>query len=261
MKAIILVAGTGLRLRPLTDARPKCLVPLKGTPLLEYQLSALRACGIENISLVTGYKSAALAPYSLTSYQNPRFDSTNMVYSLFCAEKEFDDDLVICYGDIVFETRVLEALLGSDSEFSVVVDRGWQKLWELRMDDPISDAESLKVDDSGFIRDIGRKVSSCAEIEGQYIGLLKISAECLSKISSFYHGLDRHADYDAKDFDNMFMTTLIRRLIDHGMPIKAVSVKHGWLEVDTLSDWQQYEGLDPANTLFKFERSSAKVLT
>jgi choline kinase len=252
LKAIILVAGTGSRLRPLTDERPKCLVPLKGTPPLEYQLRTLRGCGIEKIALVTGYKSASLAPYGLTSYQNPRFESTNMVYSLFCAEKEFDDDLVICYGDIVFEPQVLEALLASDADFSVVIDRGWRQLWELRMDDPISDAESLKVDASGNITDIGRKVSSFDEIEGQYIGLFRIKAACLAKIRAFYHGLDRKANYDGKDFENMFMTTLIRRLIDDGMSIKAVCVDHGWLEVDTLSDWQRYEALDPINPLFKF---------
>ncbi len=221
MKAIILVAGTGSRLRPLTEHCPKCLVPLKGTPLLQYQLNTLRAAGIKNVALVTGYKSEALAPYGLTSYENPRFDSTNMVYSLFRAEEEFNDDLIICYGDIIFEDRILDALLKSDGDFSVVVDRGWRRLWELRMDDPLSDAESMRVDELGLIRDIGRKVSSFEEIEGQYIGLLKISARCLTQIRAFYQGLDRAADYDGKNFDNMFMTTLIRRLIDHGMPIKG----------------------------------------
>lgn len=115
-----------------------------GKPLLEYQLATLRECGIDDIVLVTGYKKDALTRYSIRSYENERYDSTNMVYSLFCAESEFNDDLIICYGDIVFETRVLRALLAGDSEFAVVVDKGWQKLWELRMEDPVSDAESLK---------------------------------------------------------------------------------------------------------------------
>lgn len=259
MKAIILAAGTGSRLRPMTDDRPKCLVPLKGTPLLEYQLQALRQCGVRNILLVTGYMSEALASYNLPRYQNPRFESTNMVHSLFCAEEEFDDDLLICYGDIIYEPRVLQALLASEAEFSVVVDRGWRELWQERMDDPLSDAESLQVNEAGHITDIGRKVTSYSEIQGQYIGLLKISKSCLAKVRQFYHGLDRAAKYDGKDFDNMFMTTLVRSLIEHGMPITAVFVEHGWVEVDTTDDWRRYENWEDSNPLFNFADRKAAV--
>jgi choline kinase len=226
------------------------LVPLRGKPLLEYQLGTLKACGVNEIVLVTGYKKEALASYNIRCYENARFDSTNMVYSLFCAEPEFNDDLIICYGDIVFEPRVLQALLACDSEFAVVVDKGWQKLWELRMEDPVADAESLKINSLGNITNIGQKVTSTAVIEGQYIGLIKISHACLSQIRRFYHELDTKVSYDGRSFEQMFMTTLIQRLIDSGVPVKAVCVEHGWLEVDTLSDLEAYESLAAGNALF-----------
>lgn len=252
MKAIILAAGTGTRLRPFTDETPKCLVRLKDRPILEYQLSAYKACGLERIAIVTGYRHEVLDRYAMNKHHNPLFQSTNMVYSLFCAQEEFDDDLIISYGDIVFEPTVLEKLINDPSPLAVVIDRGWKSLWQYRMDDPLSDAETLLTDEQEYITDIGRKTVSYEEVQGQYIGLLKISLDSIKRISEFYLGLDEKADYDGKNFDNMYMTSLIQRLIQAGFMFKAVSINHGWLEVDTVEDLISYQKLDQKNELFNF---------
>lgn len=110
----------------------------------------------------------------------------------------------------------------------------------------------------GNITNIGQKVTSTAVIEGQYIGLIKISRSCLTKICGFYHEQDSQAVYDGRSYEQMFMTTLIQRLIDSGMPVKAVCVEHGWLEVDTLTDLDAYESLASDNPLFRSSDSGSR---
>lgn len=245
MKALILAAGEGKRLRPLTDDRPKCMVPFRGRPLIDYTLDAMQACGLRDIALVHGYCHPVLESHlqtrNVTFFHNPAYDRTNMVHSLFCAESWLDDDLIISYSDILYTAPVLQALMDCAAPVSVVIDRDWRALWEQRFADPLSDAETLKLDVEGHIRELGKKPKSYDEIEGQYIGLIKISRDALPTVRDFYRCLDRAATYDGKSFENMFMTSFIQLVIDNLLPVKAVEIHGGWLEVDTLDDLSAYE--------------------
>ena len=113
MRVIILAAGQGTRLRPYTNDRPKCLVELDGKPMLYRQLDVLRAAGLNDIALVGGYHAECLQLPDIEVLLNPRFAQTNMVSTLFCAEQWMKDgeDLLIAYGDIVYEPRVLDLSL------------------------------------------------------------------------------------------------------------------------------------------------------
>lgn len=236
MKAIILAAGQGARLRPLTDDRPKCMVEYQGEPLIQHVVRALRKNGVNDIVAVRGYKPEALRCAGLRFYDNPRYSSTNMVTTLFCAEQELEGDVIISYSDIVYSPSVIQRLRATDAEFAVVIDRDWRRLWQERMDDPLDDAETLRIDPAGHIIELGKKARSYEDIEGQYIGLLKIAASAWPKLRAFYHRLDRHATYDGKDFDNMYMTSFVQAVIDRLMPVTAVPIQGGWLEIDVPSD-------------------------
>jgi len=104
-RALILAAGQGTRLRPLTDDKPKCLVPLMGKSLLQRQTETLKKAGIKTIHIATGYRAEQIERLGFTSSFNPRYDQTNMVESLFCAKEfiEQEGDLIIAYGDIVYK--------------------------------------------------------------------------------------------------------------------------------------------------------------
>jgi L-glutamine-phosphate cytidylyltransferase len=236
MKAIILAAGQGARLRPLTDDRPKCMVEYQGRPLIEHVLHALRENGVSDIVAVRGYKPEALRCAGVRFYDNPRYLTTNMVTTLFCAEPELQGDVIISYSDIVYSPTVIERLLDVDAEFAVVVDRDWRRLWQERMDDPLDDAETLRLDTEGHIIELGRKARSYDDIEGQYIGVLKVAAAAWPKLRAFYARLDREGSYDGKDFDNMYMTSFVQAVIDRLMPVTAVPIFGGWLEIDVPSD-------------------------
>jgi L-glutamine-phosphate cytidylyltransferase len=245
MRAIILAAGEGTRLRPYTADRPKCLVTLAGRPLLEYQLSALESAGISDITIVTGYQSSQTAAYGRPTRHNAAWASTNMVASLMCAADLLDgsDDVLIAYSDIVYEPAVIQELGRCREALCTTVDRQWRRLWELRCEDPLSDAETLKLNAAGDIIEIGRKPRSYAEIEAQYMGLILARAQVARNLPIIHRGLDPDGSYDGKSKAGMYMTSFLQWLIDHGRPVRAVPVDGGWLEVDSTTDLEFYERL------------------
>jgi choline kinase len=245
MKAIILAAGRGTRLAPLTDTLPKCMVEYNGRTLIKTVLEIFKSCGIDDISIVGGYKMEVLREHlrenKVKYYTNSDFSGTNMVYSLFCAEPELNDDIIISYSDIIFNKSVAQKLMEDKSPVSVVVDKKWMDLWKLRMEDPLLDAESLILDAENNILELGKKTNNYSHIQGQYIGLIKIRQEAWTKIHSFYNMLDKSALYDGKDFNNMFMTTFLQNIIDRLMSVKAVFIEGGWIEIDSLNDLEAYK--------------------
>ena len=222
MKAIILAAGEGKRLRPLTNNTPKCMVNLFGKSLLQWQIETFRSCQIDDISVVTGYRSELINLPRLKIFQNKKFETTNMVESLFCASQELSEQTIVSYGDIIFEKKVLDKLIQSKADFSVIVDKNWKRYWEIRFDNPLNDAESLKIDTDDNITSIGKKTQKIDEIEGQYIGLMK------------------------------FMTDFLQGLINDGCKLKAVEIENGWLELDTINDYNKYTELYSKNKLSEF---------
>ena len=243
MKIIILAAGQGVRLRPLTDTKPKCMVEYNKKSIIDHLLQTIKECSIDDISIVNGYKKEVLEEHlrdeKVSFYTNERYSNTNMVSTLFCAKEEMDDDIIISYADIIYKKEVLEKLLKSNEDFSVVIDKKWKDLWEQRMENPIDDAETLKIM-YGNIVEIGKKPESYNEIAGQYIGLIKISKNAINKVISFYESLDKTAMYDGKDFDNMYMTSFIQSIINNIMDVKPVYIEGGWLEIDSLEDLKSY---------------------
>lgn len=254
MKALILAAGQGTRLRPLTDERPKCLVELAGKSLLERQATVLRRAGVQDLTVVSGYRADQIAARGFATRVNPRYASTNMVATLFSAADLMVDgqDLLICYGDIIYEERVLSSLLSVDAPVTVMIDRQWLRYWRLRLDDPLTDAETLKLGPGGRLQELGKKPHDYSEIEGQYMGLIKIRADHVEKFKQVYASMDRTATYDGKDFDNMYMTSFIQYLIDQAWDVRVAETDNGWLEVDSVSDLQRYELMAADGTLAPF---------
>ena len=171
MNIIILAAGQGTRLKPLTDSTPKCMVEVGGNPILQWQISAVKKAGLKDIAVVKGYMGERIAYKGIRYFTNEAFASTNMVETLWCAEPAFGDGFIVSYGDILYEPEILRRLVESDHPVSVVTDSDWNSYWSLRFDDILEDAETLVVDDAGQITEIGQKPEHVGQINGQYIGL------------------------------------------------------------------------------------------
>lgn len=244
MKMIILAAGEGSRLRPLTNNKPKCMVEYNNKPIIHYILETATTLDIKDIAIVNGYKKEILEEYlknqNITFYTNKMYASTNMLSTLFHAKEFMNDDIIISYADIVYKKEVLQKIISSKSNFSVVIDKDWKKLWSIRMENPLEDAETLKINNKKIV-EIGNKPKNYNEIEGQYIGLIKISKNIIPQVIEFYNNLDKKKIYDGQNFDNMYMTTFIQLVIDKLLDVSPVLINGGWIEIDTLEDIESYQ--------------------
>ena len=258
MKVIILAAGEGTRLRPLTLNNPKCLVELFGKSILQWQIDIFNDFQIKNIIIVKGYLEKKINLPNITYYINEKFSTTNMVETLFSARNEMNESIIISYGDIIFEKNVLNELLTNQADISLVVDTNWFNYWKQRFKEPLDDAESLVIDDEGNISSIGQKIKNLDQAQAQYIGLMKFQGKGLEQLKSFYDqskALSKSGKNPLNpnlDFNKSYMTDLLQGMINNGIKIKAVPIKNSWLELDSYNDYLLYSQMYENKTLAEF---------
>lgn len=244
MKAIILAAGRGSRMRELTADRPKCLVELAGRSLLSLQRAALAAAGIDDVTIVTGYRGNQLALPGLARIDNPRWASTNMVASLVCAGALLEAaPCLVSYSDIFYGAETVRRLAAAAGDLAIAYDRDWLTLWQRRFADPLADAETFRLDGRGHVVEIGRRAASIGEIEGQYMGLLKFAPAGWRAVCAL---IDPMA---LAERDRLDMTGLLARLIESGAAVEAVPAIGPWGEVDSADDLALYEAMIQAGEL------------
>ena len=120
-KVLIIAAGMGSRIRAYTEDKPKCLLDFGGKTLLQRQLEVYRVCGAKDIALIRGYKGDRIRYEGIRYYENPDYESNNILNSLFHAEEEIDGHVVVAYSDILFESHVVRRLLESEHDISIVI--------------------------------------------------------------------------------------------------------------------------------------------
>ena len=236
---LILAAGQGTRLRPLTDDRPKCLVEYKGRPILDYILGTVGTIDASTVTIISGYMGEKISIQGVHKVTNHEYQTTNMVYSMFCAETAFaaEKDLIISYSDIVYTPEVLQTLIDHEADVAVVVDFDWYSQWSVRMEDPLMDAETCKMNSLGHITELGNKPRDYSEIEAQYIGLVKFSSRIKGKVRDLYLRLGDRAR-------KMCMTDFLCLVRDEICPLSSVPISGGWCEIDSIED-MRYDLFQP----------------
>lgn len=237
MTALILAAGRGSRMLEHTLNKPKCLIELAGKPLLDWQHEALKKAGIENIYMVSGYLSDALLSKGYSCFQNPDWDQTNSLESLLCAHELLSQhETIISYGDIVYSSEVIKTLRHSFGDIITTYDLFWEKLWQKRFTNPLEDAETFRIQE-GRVVEIGKKPSRINEIQGQYMGLLKLTPKGFSQL---YEKVKTIKISKRKKMD---ITSVLQFLIESNIPIHGVPVSGKWCEADSPEDVRLYEHL------------------
>lgn len=122
MKAIILAAGQGTRLKKYTENLPKGMLEFQGKTIIERQLETYRSMGIDDIIVVRGFAADKIDYQGVKYYENPNYATTNMVESLLMARSEFDDDIIVSYSDILFSHEMLQGMIQANGDFVVAVD-------------------------------------------------------------------------------------------------------------------------------------------
>lgn len=234
MKAIILAAGRGSRMNDLTTDQPKCFVHLHGKRLLDWQLSALRGAGINEIAIVRGYRGEMFTE-PLTYFDNPRWEQTNMVRTLATARDWLvSGACIVSYADIFYSAETVRRLAACPESLAISYDPAWLVLWQRRFADPLQDAETFRRHPDGTLAEIGQRSDRLDTIEGQYMGLLKVTPEGWRSIEHLLEEL-------GADADQLDMTSLLRLGLARGWRIGTVEVAGPWGEVDSPSDLSVYD--------------------
>jgi choline kinase len=240
MKAIILAAGRGSRMKEKTEILPKCLTKLWGKTLLEWQIQAIQKAGINDIGIITGYHSEKIIYPGITFFHNENWENTNMVATLLKADEWLQsDDCIVSYSDIIYSKTAINTLRESQNLISILYYTDFKQLWEKRFENPLEDIESFRMDEKGSLIEIGEKVEQMEDVQGQYMGLLKFSPKGWEKTKKYIYKQDL-----PKSIEKIDMTGLLSYLIKKGTVIKAIPYKDIWLEVDNQIDLELYQSLD-----------------
>ncbi len=236
MKAIILAAGRGSRMKSITDDRPKCLVELKGRTLLDLQISSLKAAGIKQVAIVTGYKHELLAISGVHEFHNSRWSETNMVASLACADEWLQmEPCIVSYSDIFYEKMAVASLITNKDPIAITYDPNWLTLWGKRFSDPLTDAETFRLTNDQKILEIGKQPKTTQEIQGQYMGLLRFTPEGWQEVTKAIKKLSPPIR------DNIHMTAILQKIVEaKNINITAVPYNGEWGEIDSKNDLDLY---------------------
>ena len=225
-KAVILAAGTGNRLKPLTESVPKCLIELSGVPLLDYSIKNLVSNDIKIIRVITGYKHDELKEYlnrrwksilDVSYIYNSNFSSMNNIYSVFLAKEEMDDGTLLLNSDILYDNNILKYALKSSLDSFLLLD-----------DFKILDSEEMKVlaDENRKVLKLGKWIKP-SESVGEYIGIMHLKGEERKK---FFNQVEKMID--CGETDKYYEDALHK--ICPSINLKWVSTEgYPWIEIDT----------------------------
>ncbi|WP_068874941.1 MULTISPECIES: sugar phosphate nucleotidyltransferase [unclassified Phenylobacterium] len=227
-RAIILAAGQGKRLLPLTETRPKCLIELSGRTLLAWQLLRLQAAGVQEAVIVTGFRAdaveAEVAALDLTMPVrlafNPFYTVSDNTASCWIVRQEFDREVLILNGDTLFGPGVAEALLAAPpAEITVTIDRK-----------PAYDADDMKVlTEHGRLKAIGKTIEA---YDAESIGFLRFSKAGAAKFAA---GVEQVLQ--TPEGLRRWYLSVIDELARAGVDVKVVSIEGlEWGEMDFPQD-------------------------
>ncbi len=259
MKGIIIAAGICKRLRPITDNTPKCMLKINGKSILDRIIFAFRDNGVDDIAVVRGYAKEKINFSDLTYYENDDFYNNNILHSLMFAREHMEkalnenQDIVISYSDIIYESEMVRKLVESKHPIASIVDVDWQDYYGGRTDHPIDEAEHVVFDDDMKIIRIGKHVFTGEESEdrqGEFIGLWKFTPEGIKIFLKHFDRLNSTLSMtdpyqNTKEWQKSYITDIFQEMIDQGEEIHAVVVSKGWKEFDTVQDFQNIGGEIP----------------
>ncbi len=246
MKGLILAAGIGARLHPLTLTRPKCLVEAAGKPMMEYQLDGLRMAEIAECTIVVGYMADSVRSYFGSNYrgmklsyvENTAYDSTNNLYSLWLARATFDDDILLTESDLVFDYELISELTLINQPNVAVVDK-----FRPNMDGTIILAvggitkQMVLKADQGSHFDYGHALKT--------VNIYRLSHETLVETV-----VPKMAEFLEDEQTDQYYEAVFANLIDSGNMSMAVmsTGRRKWAEIDTAGDLMDAERMFAAPT-------------
>ena len=242
MNVILLGAGRGERLMPLTASQPKCFTEVAGTKILDWTLSAFRQNGLDKFVFVGGYLIDVVqdAYPDFVFVENSAWPTTNILASLVCAREHMTDGFYATYTDTLYLGESVKRLQDSPHDITLVMDTRWRERYVFRSMHPESDAEKMIVDGDRVVQ-VSRTIEP-HESSGEYTGVIKMTAKGASQFLQFHDDLhaklgDEQIIADGRPFRMAYVIHLLDRMIRVGIPVHCVGVPGDYHEVDTIQDY------------------------
>ena len=207
MKAIILAAGASKRLLPLTHNLPKCLITVGDKSILEHQLDAVDCAGIPHAVIVVGYLKEKIIDCIGSDYgrnctisyiENPEYETTNTIYSLYLAKDEFRyDDFIYFNADVLFHREIVELLIDHPKKNVLAVD--YKRCGEEEV--------KFTTDGNKRILKLGKYIPT-DEAEGEFIGIAKFG----KNVSEYF--IEKLAYYSNKGEKNLFFEKAVEDILE-----------------------------------------------
>lgn len=231
---------------PLTKSTPKCMLDFCGKTLLERHIETLSSCGIRDISVIRGYFAEKINYSGLKYFFNDRFRHNNILNSLFYSKRQIEGDVIISYSDILYPKSVLDKLISSEHDISIVVDTVWRDAYSGRSAHPVSEAEKVNMSGEKLVLEIGKNIEPNGNSDAEFIGMMKLSSEG----SKIFKDISKTAKQDnwgkpfheAEVFEKAYLTDMIQELVDKKIPVSCVTIQGGWREIDTIEDYENARG-------------------
>ena len=245
MKVIILAAGRGTRLGYHTKEIPKGLVDVNGKSIIERQIELFKKNDVTEIIIVRGYKKEKFCWNDVTFIDNEDFANNNQLASLVLALNMVSGNVLILFGDLIFEQTILDQILASSSDISIAVDLNWKERYDENRNNQfpaLAEIENDKITRISENKSLARK-----KLSGEFFGIMKLSSKG-SKILKDV--IEKTKNYKGKFHDSDSFTMgkipdIIQEIIDLEFVVKPILVDGKWFEVDTILD------LEKAKTIFQ----------
>tara|TARA_R110002124_G_scaffold53369_4_gene152973 strand:+ start:33834 stop:35510 length:1677 start_codon:yes stop_codon:yes gene_type:complete len=244
--AVILAASRGKALGELTADRPKCMIDVRGRPLLARMTDALKQSGVRDITVVRGYAKQMINLPGIRTVDNDFYEKTGEVGSLACAKDAIQGDCVIAYGDILFRHHLVDKLMETAGDIVVVVDGQWQARSDEHQGDAaqpdwVRDFAACSLPFAADFMDEDAPVTLTAmgpdiaedRIAGEWVGLARVT--------------DKGAEILRAEIDAMMaegqtkagLPDLFSRLVAKGVEISVAYVAGQWMDIDQAADLNQ----------------------
>lgn len=236
-KAIVLAASRGSALGALTADRPKCMLDVRGQPLLSRLVDTLNGGGIRDITVVRGYRKEMVNLPAVKTIDNDQFDTSGEVSTLACAAEILEGETILAYGDVLFRQHILDQIAEIDGDIVLAVDA----LWRERDPDPASRTRDLvscsAPFSTGYLND--DVVSVCKigndltvdEINGEWIGVAYLSAIGAATVRDEINNMNTDGSLEKAS-----LTDLFARLLSRKVSVQILYVAGQWLDVDNPGD-------------------------
>ena len=236
-RAIILAASRGSKLGDLTKHIPKCMVDVRGQPLLRRLTSTLNQADIRNIAVVRGYQKQTVNLASIEYFDNDDHEKTGELASLNSASGYLSGPIIFAYGDILFRHHILDQLVEAEGDIVLIIDA----LWREKDPDPRSRNRDLVICSEpfnpGYLGNENVRLTRMSpdvpeeQIHGEWIGLAKFSATGASEVKNAMAKIMAQDDGEKAS-----MIELFEELASQNVRIRIEYVTGHWLDVDNSSD-------------------------